>query len=151
MPTFALALIDGLPDDGEETVRVRALTKNGRNDFEKFCRKARTDGLGYYLDEALRVLSDLSDGLDVPLGKFKPLGTRNATKARAHPGEHEVKVGRLRIYCVEEAGKLIVVTTGHTKKGRGSGDTDQVAEIEAFRKLLKTIKVPLVDLPDEGG
>ena len=148
MATFALALIDGLSASGDALVRVRALVRNGRNEFDTFCRKAQTAGRGTDLQILLRYLDDLAEGKPLPASKFKPLRAGSGG-AKAHPGKYELKQGRPRAYCVRAGDELVVVFSGHAKKGRGGRrNTDQDDMIAAFRQRIGEIDGPLADLPE---
>ncbi|MFK8058423.1 MAG: hypothetical protein AB8F78_20020 [Saprospiraceae bacterium] len=148
MSKFTLEQVQEFDDEEEDAVfRVRSLSKNGRNDFNSFRKKAQKDGSGTDIERFLRSLDDFRMGLSLPPNRFKKLGTRKETGSRVHEGEHEFKIGQLRIYCVKVNDTLIICFSGHTKKGKGT-KTDQVDEINSFRARLREINQPLADLPD---
>lgn len=148
MTTFALERLEEFDDDEDAELRVRAFTKNGRNDFATFCKKTRKAGMGSDIDTLLRCIEDLRLGKKLPPKQFKPLGTRAKTKSRVHEGEHEFVIRKLRIYCVIEDGCIIVLLDGHIKKGKGGDNTDQIAMINSIRDTLRNLEGPLGNLPD---
>lgn len=149
MPTFALAMLDEFEDDEDASLRVRCLSRNGRNTWENDLKGLRKDGKKREIDTLLRYLEDLRYGKPLPPRAFTHLGTRKSTGSPVHEHEYEFVIGQLRGYCVLEKDFLIVLFSAHAKKGKGGRrQTDQSDHINAMRAILRALDVPLYELPE---